>query len=252
MSDITKLCKELKMSWIRDNFEEELAEATRKKRTSQQLLERLLAGETEARSARAVERRFRAAHLPGMHKLEAFDWAWPTVINVDHIRHISTLQFMHSQTNVVLVGTVGLGKTHIASAIGRNACLKNKDVLFASAASIINTLCEAQEKGNFPATLRRYTRPHLLIVDELGYLPIDKIGGELLFQVFGQRYEKASTIITTNRVYKEWSKTFDNDSALTSAVLDRIVHHCETVKIEGESYRMKDRIEIKQQLEMTD
>jgi DNA replication protein DnaC len=184
-----------------------------------------------------------------MHRLETFDWSWPSVINADHVRHLATLQFMKSQTNIVLIGTVGLGKTHIASAIGRLACLKNQSVLFASAASIINALSEAQQNGSFRTTLRRYTRPELLIVDELGYLPIDKIGGELLFQVFGERYEKASTIITTNRVYKKWSKTFANDAVLTSAVLDRIIHHCETVVIEGESYRMKDRIELQRKME---
>lgn len=249
MSDITKLCNNLKISWIRDNYEEELAEASRKKRTHQQLLERLLTGEVETRSARAIERRLRSARLPGIHNLQTFDWSWPSVINADHIRHLATLQFMNSQTNIVLIGTVGLGKTHIASAIGRLACLKNNNVLFASAASIINTLSEAQQNGNFPAALRRYTRPQLLIVDELGYLPVDKIGGELLFQVFGERYEQASTIITTNRPYSKWSKTFANDAVLTSAVLDRIIHHCETVVIEGQSYRMKDRIELNQKQE---
>ena len=90
--------------------------------------------------------------------------------------------------------------------------------------------------------MRRYEKPQLLIIDELGYLPVDKIGAELLFQVFGSRYEKSSTIITTNRTYKEWAKTFANDAVMTSAVLDRILHHCETAIIEGESYRMKDRI----------
>ena len=240
---INTACNELKLSWIRDNYQEELAEAARKNRPHQLLLERLLNGETEARKARATQRCLRSARLPGIHTLDAFDWAWPGKINADHIRHLAGLSFMKTQTNIVFIGTVGLGKTHLASAIGRIACLRRQKVLFESAAAIVNTLIEAQSKGNLRATMRRYTKPSLLIIDELGYLPVDKIGAELLFQVFGERYEKASTIITTNRPYKEWTKTFANDAVMTSAVLDRIMHHCETVIIEGPSYRMKNRIE---------
>ena len=243
MTPITKTCTELKMSWIRDNHQHELAEAARHNRTHQQLLERLLNGETEARRARATQRRLRTARLPGMHTLDAFDWTWPAKINADHIRHLAALGFLKSYTNIVFIGTVGLGKTHLASAIGRLACLSRQNVLFESAAAIVNNLTEAQNKGTLRMAMRRYSRPQLLIIDELGYLPVDRIGAELLFQVFGNRYEKASTIITTNRPYKDWTKTFANDAVMTSAVLDRIMHHCETVVIEGPSYRMKNRIE---------
>ncbi|OVE77688.1 ATP-binding protein, partial [bacterium F16] len=131
----------------------------------------------------------------------------------------------------------------LASAIGRLACLRRTNVLFESAAAIVNNLTEARSKDMLKTAMRRYEKPQLLIIDELGYLPVDRIGAELLFQVLGNRYEKASTVITTNRSYKEWTKTFANDAVMTSAVLDRILHHCETVIIEGQSYRMKDRIE---------
>ncbi|MBW2690659.1 MAG: IS21-like element helper ATPase IstB [Deltaproteobacteria bacterium] len=243
MKSITTTCTELKLSWIRDNFQHELAEAARHNRTNQQLLERLLSGEAEARQSKATQRKLRAARLPGMHTLDAFDWTWPTKINADHIRHLASLNFMKSYTNIVFIGTVGLGKSHLASAIGRIACLRRQNVLFESAASIVNNLIEAQSKDMLRSAMRRYTRPQLLIIDELGYLPVDRIGAELLFQVFGDRYEKTSTIITTNRPYKDWTKTFANDAVMTSAVLDRIMHHCETVVIEGPSYRMKNRIE---------
>lgn len=243
MTSITTTCTELKLSWIRDNHQHELAEAARHNRPHQQLLERLLIGETEARKSRATERRLRSARLPGIHTLDSFDWTWPTKINADHIRHLASLGFMKSYTNIVFIGTVGLGKSHLASAIGRLACMRRHNVLFESAASIVNNLIEAQSKDMLRSAMRRYTRPQLLIIDELGYLPVDRIGAELLFQVFGDRYEKTSTIITTNRPYKDWTKTFANDAVMTSAVLDRIMHHCETVVIEGPSYRMKHRIE---------
>ena len=243
MTSIISACKELKMSWIRDNHADEIAEAARHSRTSQTLVERLLNGELEARQANATQQRIRAAKMPGIRTLDAFDWTWPTQIKADHIRHLATLGFMKSHANIVFIGTVGLGKTHLACAIGRLACMQRHHVLFESAAAIVNTLAEAQAKGTLRTAIRKYTRPDLLIVDELGYLPVDRIGAELLFQVFGERYEKASTLITTNRPYKEWAKTFANDAAMTSAVLDRILHHCETVVIEGSSYRMKNRIE---------
>jgi len=240
---ITATCKELKLAWIRENHEAEIARAARKNSSHQLLLERLLEGERQSRRAKATERRLRAAKLPGMHTLDSFDWAWPTKINADHIRHLAELNFMHSQTNVVFIGTVGLGKTHLASAIGRRACLQGKTVLFESAAAIVNNLTEARSKDMLKTAMRRYEKPQLLIIDELGYLPVDRVGAELLFQVFGNRYEKASTLITTNRPYKDWAQTFANDAVMTSAVLDRIMHHCETAVIEGPSYRMKNRVE---------
>jgi len=243
MNDIKHLLEELRLTWILQNYEHELAEAARNNRPPSAVLERLLHGEIEAKMARSVERRLGAAHLPGIHSIEQFDWAWPTKINADHIRHLFTLNFMRNNSNVVFIGTVGLGKTHLASALGRQACMKRCNVLFTSAVQIINTLAEAQAQGLLKRAMRRYIRPELLIIDELGYLPVDRVGAELLFQVLGGRYENASTVITTNRAYKKWAPTFGNDSALTSAVLDRINHHCETVIIEGKSYRMKDRID---------
>jgi DNA replication protein DnaC len=119
----------------------------------------------------------------------------------------------------------------------------NHSVLFTSAVDIINTLAEARAGSRFRQALRRYAAPELLAIDELGYLPVDRVGAELLFQVLGERYERGSTVITTNRPYKHWARTFANDATLTSAVLDRVVHHCETVVIKGRSYRLKDRID---------
>ena len=114
-------------------------------------------------------------------------------------------------------------------------------MLFTTAVDIINTLTAAQIAQRLRPELKRYTRPELLIVDELGYLPIDKLGADLLFQVFSQRYEHGSIILTTNKPYKQWPSIFNNDATLASAVLDRILHHAESVVIEGPSYRMKDR-----------
>ena len=237
--------KKLKLGWMADNCDHELAEAARKQRTIHETLARLAAGELEAREERALKRRLRAAKLPMTRTMEHFDWDWPKSINREQIRHLFTFNFMREKANIVLIGTVGLGKTHIACALGARACERGFCVLFASAVDIVNTLAAVRDRAEFQKTLRRYTHPDLLIVDELGYLPIDRIGAELLFQVLGKRYEQAPTLITTNRVYNQWAVTFANDAALTSAVLDRVVHHCETILIEGESYRMKGRIDAR-------
>jgi DNA replication protein DnaC len=115
--------------------------------------------------------------------------------------------------------------------------------LFTSAADIINTLNAAQKARRLKNELAKYLRPALLVVDELGFLPIDKHGADLLFQVISQRYEQGAIVLTTNKVYKHWSSIFNNDSVVTSAILDRLLHHADTVTIEGKSYRQKDRIE---------
>jgi DNA replication protein DnaC len=141
------------------------------------------------------------------------------------------------------MGLVGLGKTHLATALGYAACQQGMNVLFANAIDVINTLSEAQNKGSLKSELRKYTTPSLLVLDEVGYLPIDQRGADLLFQVISARYERGSIVLTTNKAYKQWSSIFNGDSTITSAVLDRLLHHGETVIIEGSSFRMKDRIE---------
>ena len=135
------------------------------------------------------------------------------------------------------------GKTHLATALGYTACLQGYAVLFASVIEVINTLAAAKNAGRLKQELKKYTKPALLILDELGYLPIDKSGADLLFQVISLRYEQGSVMITSNRAFKEWPKMFNNDSTLTAAILDRLLHHAETVVIEGKSFRMRGQIE---------
>jgi DNA replication protein DnaC len=131
----------------------------------------------------------------------------------------------------------------LSIALGHAACLNGHSVLFTTAVDIINTLAAAQSAGRLKREFHRYLKPAVLIVDELGYLPIDKHGADLLFQIISQRYERAPMVITTNRAYKHWSQIFNNDSTLTSAILDRVVHHADTIIIEGKSFRMKDEID---------
>jgi DNA replication protein DnaC len=131
----------------------------------------------------------------------------------------------------------------LATALGYTAGLQGYAVLFASAIEVINTLAAAKNAGRLKQELKKYTKPALLILDELGYLPIDKSGADLLFQVISLRYEQGSIMLTSNRAFKEWPRMFNNDSTLTAAILDRLLHHAETVVIEGKSFRMRGQIE---------
>src|SRR6185436_8607540 len=204
-------------------------------------LRRLVDGEYTERRQRAIERRVKAARFPVIKTLEQFRWDWPKKINRLQIQNLSRLDFVAQKANVVFLGNVGLGKTHLAVALGYAACQENYSVLFAGAISVINDLAAAQKRGLLKRQLKRYLAPDLLLLDEIGYLPIDQHGADLLFQVISQRYERGSIVLTTNKPFKQWACIFNNDSTIASAVLDRLLHHAETVVIEGGSYRMKDQ-----------
>jgi len=239
---IEQWMREIGLTWILENYEHELADAARAQRPPLQLLNRLFEGEAKAKFDRRVERRIMNARFPVVKTFETFQWNWPKNINRDLVRHLATLEFVDNKANAVFIGGVGLGKTHLATAIAYEACRKGRSVLFATAIDIINQLSIPDEPAGLVRRLRKYTTPDLLVIDELGYLPIGRKGADSLFQVISSRYERGSMIITTNRAYKDWTETFAGDAVTTSAVLDRILHHCETIVLEGRSYRMKDRI----------
>ena len=207
-----------------------------------QYLARLIEGEALHRMERATQRRLKAARFPVLKTLDQFDWTWPKKINPTQIQHLFRLGWIATHTNVVFLGGVGLGKTHLAAALGHAACLAGYSVLFTTAVDIVNTLTAAQVTSRLKFELKRYLQPRILLVDELGYLPIDKTGADLLFQVISQRYERGPLVITSHLAYKQWAKIFNHDATLTSAVLDRLLHHAETVTLEGKSYRMKDQL----------
>ncbi len=237
--DLVKLLSYLKLPYISENLEDVVKIAARKKWTHIQFLNELIHQEANLKEDRAIQRKIKTARFPVIKTLDQFDWSWPKKINQAQIKNLFRFKFVEDKSNVVFIGGVGLGKTHLATALGYQACLKGHKVLFASAIDVVNSLMAAQRAERLKQELKKYLNPSILVVDELGYLPIDKKGADLLFQIISQRYEKGSIIITTNRVFKKWPKIFNNDSTLTSALLDRLLHHTEAVVIEGESYRMK-------------
>ena len=231
----------LNLRHIAQHYEELAKQAAREQLGHVDYLARLVAGETAARYERSVARKVRRARLPVLKTMEQFNWGWPSKINRAQVQDVFRLRFIDQNANVVFIGGVGLGKTHLAVALAHTACLRDVSVLFVSAVDIVNTLSAAQSANALPKALKYYLLPRLLVIDELGYLPMDKRGADLLFQVISARYERGAVIVTTNTAYKHWPRIFNNDSTITSAVLDRLLHHCETITIEGKSYRMKDK-----------
>lgn len=233
----------LKLPYVLEHFESLIQPAGAEQWPHVDYLARLIEGEAHEREKRSIQRRIGLARFPVLKTLDQFDWGWPKKINRPQIQNLFRLRFIEDKSNVIFISNVGLGKSHFSTALGHTACLRGYSVLFTTAVDIINSLCAAQMHGNLKRELHKYLQPRLLIVDELGYLPIDKHGADLLFQVFSERYERGAIILTSNRAYKHWPEIFNNDSTLTSALLDRLLHHAETVIIEGKSYRMKDQIE---------
>ncbi len=233
----------LKLPFLEANYAALAAEAAQKQCGLVDYLAGLVDGETQRRKELSIQRRVAAARFPVIKNLEQFDWSWPKKINRPQIQNFFRLAFLPSHTNIIIMGGVGLGKTHLCIALGYEACQAGHSVLFTTAVDIINTLTAAQINHKLKAELKRFLSPTILIIDEIGYLPIDKTGADLLFQVISHRYERGSMILTTNQPFKNWPKIFNNDSTLTSAVLDRLLHHAETAVIEGKSHRMKDQID---------
>jgi DNA replication protein DnaC len=202
-------------------------------------LDRIVAEEAAAKFERLVRNRMAQARFPTTKTLDSFDFGHPRKIDRAQIQHLFTLAFVEERANVLFLGNHGLGKTHISLALGYEACQRGISTRFTTALDAINELTAAMADGSFVTALKRYTRPRVLILDEIGYLPVSREGVELLFQIITTRYETGSIILTTNRPFKQWGKLFGNDNSLAQAVVDRLIHHAEIVVLEGDSYRMK-------------
>jgi len=241
--DLRRQLGYLNLLFMQEHVEQLAAQAAENQWSHAEFLGRLVEGECALRQDRARVRRIREARFPVLKTLDQFDFTWPSKINRPAIQNLFRLTFLREQANAILVGGVGLGKSHLAIALGYAACEAGFRVRFATAIDIVNALSAADKAGRLVQEMKKYTRPDLLVCDELGYLPIDKRGADLLFQIISQRYERGSIVLTTNKVFKQWPSIFNNDSTLASAILDRLLHHAETVVLEGKSYRMKDRID---------
>lgn len=231
----------LKLSRIAEIYREVLDQAARKNSSTLEVLSTLIAEEAIARSERALQRRIRQARLPKRKTLEEYDFTFPKRIPKQKVLRLFDCQFIEQHLCGVLIGPTGTGKSHLLTALGYTACEKGISVRFTRVVDMINVLTTAQVNGTLEKALKAYVNPSLLLLDELGYLPIDKRGADLMFQVVAARYESGSIVVTTNRAFRDWGKIFDVDNTLATAMIDRLMHHGEALVIRGDSYRMKDK-----------
>jgi DNA replication protein DnaC len=205
-----------------------------------EVLDELLHQEVTARQAISTETRIRLARFPVRKTLEEFDFEFQPSIDPALVRELATMRFVHNAENVILVGPAGVGKTHLAIALGIEAARSGFSVSFHSAGRALGKLRQAMDRGMLERTLRNLCRSKLLILDEIGYLPWDRQAAHLFFRIIENRYERASTIFTSNKAYSEWGEVLGHP-VLAAAVLDRVLHHSTTVNIRGESYRLRVR-----------
>jgi DNA replication protein DnaC len=232
---------ELKLHRIAEVYQEVLDEAARKGSSLLDVLAVLIGEEITVRRQRALERRIGRARLPKPKTLSEYDFTFPKRIPKQAILRLFDCDFIAQQGCAVFIGPTGTGKSHLLNALGHTACEKGFSVHFTRVVDMINTLTTAQINGTLEKKLRQYTTPQLLLLDELGYLPIDKRGADLLFQVVAARYETGSIVVSTNRAFRDWGAIFDVDNTLATAMIDRLMHHGEAIVIRGDSYRMKDK-----------
>jgi len=199
----------------------------------------LLDWEEQERARRSLERRFAEAHIGPFKPLRDFDWAWPKVCDRPAIEALMSLEFLKERSNIVLRGPNGIGKTMIAQNVAHQAVLDGHSVLFTTAARMLGNLAALDSDSVLRRRLRHYTRPRLLVIDEVGYLSYSNRHADLLFELVSRRYEETSTVITTNRPFSEWHEVFPNAACVVSLV-DRLIHHAEILRLDGESYRYKE------------
>jgi DNA replication protein DnaC len=202
-------------------------------------IEPLLRWEEEERARRSFERRLGSAHLGRFRPLADFDWDWPQRCDREALEELMGLAFLQETANAILVGPNGVGKSTIARNIAHQAVLAGHTVLCTSAAQMLNELAAADGDNALRRRLALYSRPRLLLIDEIGYLSYSNRHADLLFEIVSRRYQEKSTLITTNRPFAEWGEVFPNAACVVSLV-DRLVHNAEIIQIEGESYRLKE------------
>ena len=230
----------LNLSQSLKTYKTQLDQAAKENISHQEFLLRLLSSETSAKFERQVASRLAQARFPFIKTIEEFDFNHPTSIPRTKIMAAMNLEFLKNNEGFVFVASHGLGKSHLAIALGYKAVLAGVRTLFTKTIDMVNHLSAAQADHSIHKAMKLYTKPSLLIVDELGRLSIDQKQGEHLFNVLDARYERASTVITTHRAFRDWGKVFQ-DEVCAKGIIDRLIHHSDVIKLEGVSYRIKER-----------
>ncbi len=232
----------LKLDKIKDIYPSYIDIAVKDNKSLTELLLELTKKEIEYRDERASQIQVTVSAFPYKKEISDFDFDYQPSINKQEILELNTLGFLERHENILFVGPSGVGKTHLATSIGITAAKKRYSVYFISCHDLITQLNKAHYENKLESRIKHFCRYELLIIDEIGYLPVDKQGANLFFQLIAKRYEKHSTIITTNQTFNKWGEVF-SDNVLANAILDRLLHHSCVINIRGNSYRIKDKLE---------
>ena len=230
--------KALKLPTFLREYAKVAAECAKDRADHPKFLLRLAELELLDRERRLVERRIRAAHFPAVKSLDTFDFTAIPSLNKMLVLDLARCDYINAHDNIIALGNSGTGKTHVALALGLAACQRGLSVGFMTAAGLVHQLMEARDERRLLRLQAQLASLKLLIIDELGYVPLSQTGAELLFEVFSQRHERGSTIVTSNLPFEEWTSVFGAER-LTGALLDRLTHHVQILEMNGESYRLK-------------
>ena len=246
-TDIARMVEELdgmlirlRLGAIREQLDGLLEEAARRQLNLRETLAWLCAAEVASKEQRRLSMAMTIARFPLVRTLEGFEFEAQPSIDPGKIRDLATCRWVANGDNVVLLGPPGVGKTHLEVALGREAVSRGYTVQFTTAMELLGSLVKGQQQGTLEVRLAQYTKSKLLIIDELGYLPLEPAAGHLFFQLISRRYEQGSVLISSNRPVEEWDEVF-GDQVVAAAILDRLLHHSHVVTIRGDSYRLREK-----------